>query len=223
MIELIPLLGIIFIAVIIILIALTLLMTTLIAVGVKTGRVPFPNVLILLISAFESPAKAILSFFGMESDSIGRLVVEIRNRLNERSFAKTKYSERLLLLPQCLRHSENCPAKMNSEGIQCVECGQCVVKQIKQKSKQLGYRLSIAPGGTFAVRMIKKHKPKAVLGVGCLFELREGLNACMRMRIPAQGVELLKTGCIDTIIDLQRLFDVMEMKLPEPKPVTAKK
>jgi len=189
--------------------------TTLLAlalISLKTGKTIFPNLIILLISAFESPTQALLSFIGLEGDPLTRLGVQIRNKLNYTAFRETKYKDRLLLLPQCLRHATKCPAKITKNGIQCLKCGLCDVKKIMEKAEQLKYSVSIVPGGTFSARRIKELKPKAVVGVGCLFELEEGLNSCAKHKIPAIGVELETTGCINTKLDLKKLFEVMQAK-----------
>ncbi|MFO7872046.1 MAG: DUF116 domain-containing protein [Candidatus Undinarchaeales archaeon] len=188
------------------------LLSVLTIISLKTDKIIFPHLIILLISAFESPAQAILSFFKLESDAVTQLEVNIRNKLNLTAFKKTKYKNRLLLLPQCLRHATKCPAKTTKRGIRCAKCGRCKVKNIVEKAEDLGYKYSIAPGGTFASRRIKEVKPDAVLGVGCLFELKEGLNNCAKYRIPAIGVQLEKTGCVNTKVDLKELFETMELK-----------
>lgn len=189
-----------------------LVLSVLTLISLKTGKLLFPHLVILLISAFESPTQALFSFLKLEHDSLTKLEVQIRNKLNLTAFKKTKYKNRLLLLPQCLRHATKCPAKTTKNGIRCAKCGLCKVRDIVEKAEELGYTYTIAPGGTFATRRIKEVRPDAVLGVGCLFELKEGLNSCAKYRIPAIGVELEKSGCVNTKIDLKGLFENMELK-----------
>ncbi len=188
------------------------LLSVLTIISLKTKKIIFPHLVILLISAFESPTQAFLSFLKLESDALTSLEVKIRNKLNLTAFKKTKYKSRLLLLPQCLRHATKCPAKTTKRGIKCAKCGLCKVKDIAERAEELGYTYSIVPGGTFASRRIREVKPDAVLGVGCLFELKEGLNSCAKYRIPAIGVELEKSGCVNTKVDLKELFEIMELK-----------
>ena len=213
--SLIYFLGLVTVLVLSILIVIIVALAAIVAVSIKTGKTVFPNLIIALITAFESPLKAFLYFFGVENDSITQLEIDLKNKINETMYAKTDYNERLLLLPQCLRHSTKCPAKLHSDhGIQCLKCGLCHCKEIFEKAEELGYKkVVIAPGGTFASRMIRKYKPKAVLGVGCLYEIQEGLRLCMKYKVPAKGVTLSKDGCIDTTMDYSKLYEAMELKI----------
>ncbi|NYZ80189.1 DUF116 domain-containing protein [Candidatus Micrarchaeota archaeon] len=194
---------------------ITFVLSLIILISLKTKRTLFPNLITALISSFESPVKMILAFFKIEGKEVMALEIELKNKINESAYARTPYSQRMILLPQCLRHSSKCPAKLTAEdGIVCVKCGLCKNKDIHERAKKLGYmKTVIAPGGTFAGRMIKKHKPKAVLAAGCVFEIQEGLRQCIHNRIPAQGVLLAKDGCIDTIIDIDKLYEAMELKM----------
>ena len=202
--------GVLLAILIIIIIALSLI----VAISIKTRHPLFPNLMITLITALEGPLKAVLNFFGVDGNSVTQLEIEIKNKIDETRYATTPYNERMLLLPQCLRHSTNCPAKLHSEhGIQCIKCGLCKCKEILEKAEELGYKkVVIAPGGTFAGRMMRKYKPKAVLGVGCLYEVQEGLRLCMRYKLPARGVMLSKDGCVNTTMDFDKLYEAMELK-----------
>jgi len=183
----------------------------LILINIALKKTYLAGVISLLISGFESPIKALFAIMNIESKAVDQIEVDIRNKLNKNAFKKTKHSERMLLLPQCLRHSQKCPARVTENGFECLKCGQCRIKDIKSKAEELGYRVSIVPGGTFAKRMIKKYKPKAVLGVGCMFELKEGLNICAKYNVPAQGVQLTKSGCVNTELNLEELYKTLEM------------
>ncbi|MEM0372465.1 MAG: DUF116 domain-containing protein [archaeon] len=194
---------------------ITLALSIIIALSLKTKRTIFPHFITTLITAFESPVKMFLAFFRIDSKEIMSLEIELKNKINENDYAKTPYSQRMMLLPQCLRHSSKCPAKLTADnGIVCVKCGLCKNKEIIERAEKLGYmKTVIAPGGTFAGRMIRKYRPKAVLAAGCVFEIQEGLRQCMQSRIPARGVVLAKDGCVDTVIDLDKLYDAMELKM----------
>jgi hypothetical protein len=81
----------------------------------------------------------------------------------------------MVFMPQCLRN-KNCPARLTSEGIKCVECGQCVISTVKKKAEGLGYKFFIVPGGSFIRRIAREHRPKAIVGVACRPEVKEGLD-----------------------------------------------
>ena len=60
--------------------------------------------------------------------------------------------------------------------------------------------------------LLKEKKVKAVIGVACNFELREGLENCQRFGIPGQGIHLLKDGCINTVADIDRINETLELE-----------
>jgi len=70
----------------------------------------------------------------------------------------------------------------------------------------LGIRVFVVPGGTFAKRVLISARPRAVVGVACYPNLHEGMLNAKLAGIPAQGVPLKKTGCINTIVDFDELL-----------------
>lgn len=147
---------------------------------------------------------------GVEESELLRLYVETKNRSLIEKFASTPYNERILVLPQCLR-AKDCPAELGKYGYECQECGECVIKTIKQISRKLGYKGTfILPGGSIAQEIIRELKPKASLGVACSKELVLGSFLCEKFGVIGQGVALLKEGCINTLVDLKTLNAVLE-------------
>jgi hypothetical protein len=67
----------------------------------------------------------------------------------------------------------------------------------------------VVPGASFIKRMVKKYNPRAILGVGCLQELKEGGEMCEKMKIPAQGIVLLKDGCVSTHLNWGLFYDLL--------------
>ena len=65
--------------------------------------------------------------------------------------------------------------------------------------EQIGYRIFIVPGSSFIKRMVKKYKPKAIMGVGCLAEVKEGIDMADKMGLVVMGVVTLKEGCVETV------------------------
>ena len=66
-------------------------------------------------------------------------------------------------------------------------------------------------GGSLAKSTIAKMKPKAVIGVACAKELVMGICLCERFGVLVQGVELLKDGCINTIVDMKTLTNSLNV------------
>jgi len=92
------------------------------------------------------------------------------------------------------------------EGIAFVDCGQCGIGEAKKISEYKGYKFYIVPGSTFIKRIIKKYQPKAIVGVGCPMEIKEGLDLCHRYKLPAVGIALSKAGCVATKLDWEQFY-----------------
>lgn len=150
---------------------------------------------------------------GVEEKELFQLYVEAKNRSQTDSFAATSYNERVLLLPQCLR-AKDCPAELGEYGYECKQCGKCIVAEIIQQTKELGYKGTfVMPGGSLAKKILIDLKPKASLGVACSKELIMGSYLCEKVGVIGQGVELLRDGCINTAVDLKTLTDALKISV----------
>jgi uncharacterized protein len=170
------------------------------------------KVLLTILDLLYMPAKKIIIMVGGNDMMIDVVGTEIRNILFKNTFSQIPYDQRVIIIPQCLRSME-CPAKFNSvEGARCIECGKCKIKDISRKAKELGYiGTYIAPGGGFVKRILKKTKPGAMIGIGCPYEVNLGLIEVSSKGIPCQGVTLLNNGCVTTDVDLNAVFETMEL------------
>ena len=74
----------------------------------------------------------------------------------------------------------------------------------------MGYRVFSVPGSSFIKRMVKKYRPKAIIGVGCLAEVKEGLEMSDKLGLVSMGVVTLKDGCVETLVNWE---DVLEIAL----------
>ncbi|MBU1120981.1 DUF116 domain-containing protein, partial [Candidatus Micrarchaeota archaeon] len=151
---------------------------------------------------------------GLNERLISYTHVEIRNYLNEPRFKRVPFEERILFLPQCLRNSEKCKAVMGEEGWECRKCGNCKIPVLTEKAREKGYsKVFISPGGSLVMKLIKKYKPKAVLGVACHEEVNLALKKLSMANIPSIGVLLLKDGCKDTDVNLNEVMDKMNLSV----------
>ncbi|GEM_PF-66865 len=166
----------------------------------RTGTFPFPNVVLSGILALEGSVKALFRLFKVDDSIVDDVVIRLRNKVSLKRFESLPFEKKAIFLPQCLR-SVDCPAKLSSEGIQCINCGRCNIGGAKEKLEQLGYMVFVVPGSSFIKRMILKYKPEAILGVGCISEVKDGLDLCHRFGIPAVGIQLDTDGCISTALD----------------------
>ena len=170
------------------------------------------KILLPVLDLLYMPAKKVVIMAGGNDFMIDIVSTEIRNILLKNQFSMVPYNQRIIVLPQCLRGID-CPAKFSSvEGAKCISCGKCKIKEIAARAKELGYiGTYIAPGGGFVKRIIKSTKPGAVIGVGCPYEVNLGLLEVSSKGIPVQGVTLLNSGCVTTDVDLNAVFETMEL------------
>ncbi|HEX55353.1 MAG TPA: DUF116 domain-containing protein [Candidatus Altiarchaeales archaeon] len=173
----------------------------------------FLRVLLSILDFLYLPSKKVISILGGNDAMVDIVNAEMRNMLLKKKFSEVPYSERIIILPQCLRDTE-CPASFSSvDGARCVGCGKCKIYEITKKANKLGYKGAyIAPGGGFVKRIIQRTKPRAVIGIGCPYEVNMGLLEVSNMGIPCQGIILLKSGCVKTDVDLLSVYSVMELK-----------
>jgi hypothetical protein len=199
--------------------ALVFLGSVLVLVFIKTHHIFLPRITLVLVSMMEVPIKHLLWALKIntkknDQEIVDLMIAKIRNKIYEKQFAKTPFKDRAIFLPQCIRHKD-CPAKLSYEGIQCLGCGKCPAAKIKKEAEKLGYQFYIVPGGSFVKRLVKEHKPKAILGVGCHMEIKEGTALTSALGIPAQGVALTKDGCVNTTTNWDEVIRVMRMGAPK--------
>ena len=183
-------------------------------------KVLFPRTILTVIDLFYLPAKKILQILRIDPRILDDISIHLRNHVNYPHYASVPPEERVMLVPQCLRHTR-CPAPMSSEdGFLCRKCGLCEIAKFYKIGDAIGTEVYIAPGGTFAKRILKKAKErnkKAVLGVACHTDLYEGMLAAKIGGIPSQGVPLLTEGCVSTKVDVNRVIDMMLVGVDEEK------
>jgi hypothetical protein len=199
------LLALVLLSIVLILVSLLLL-----AYQFKTGNFLFPNLLVAGIDFFESPIRVVLRAFKIDDLRIDRIAIKLKNQAMYKSFQQIPFNKRAIFLPQCLR-SATCPAVLSPEGIKCRDCGACGISRAQKEAKKLGYMIFVVPGSSFIMRMIQKYRPEAIIGVGCMCEVRDGLDMMHRYKIPAIGVMLDRSGCVNTQLNWDNLFRVMNL------------
>jgi uncharacterized protein len=186
--------------------------------SIRKGKLVFPRLLKAGIALLEGLMKALFRFFGLADREVLAFSVYLQNSLNKNQFAATPVNERAVFLPQCLR-SAQCPASLAPEGIRCRSCGQCEVGNTRPLLEKLGYRVFIVPGSSFIKRMVREYRPRAIIGVGCLAEVKEGLEMAGSMGLAAMGVVNTTDGCVETSVNWDELFEIAVMGIsPESLP-----
>ncbi|OPY26185.1 MAG: hypothetical protein A4E28_02643 [Methanocella sp. PtaU1.Bin125] len=187
----------------------------LLAYSFKTGNILFPNLLVTGIVFFESPIRVILRLLRVDDTRMDLLAIKLKNQAIYPMYRKVPFNKRAIFLPQCLR-SVTCPATLTPEGIKCRGCGACGISDARKEAERLGYMFFVVPGSSFIMRMMQKYKPEAIIGVGCIYEVRDGQDMMHRHRVPAIGVMLNRSGCVSTQLDWDRLFEAMHaIDMPE--------
>jgi hypothetical protein len=191
-------LGALFIAFILVIISLY---------SIKKGKLYFPTLIRSGLVFFEGLMKAFFRLLGLEDREMLTFLIKLHNTMNTAAFERIPVSERAIFMPQCLR-SSRCPAHLTPEGLKCRSCGQCTIGQVRLTLEKMGYRIFIVPGSSFIKRMVKKYHPKAIIGVGCLSEVKEGIDMADKMGLVVMGVVTLKEGCVETLVNWADVFEV---------------
>jgi hypothetical protein len=196
--------GVFIMALLILLVSI--LGAVLILYSFKTNRFFAARLMLISIMLLESVIKVIFRFMKADDFIVDDVGVRLRNYINRKKFHSIPHDSRFIFMPQCVRSTE-CPAKLTPEGIKCTGCGRCKVGDVKKFAEGLEYQFFVVSGSSFIKRIIKKYRPKAIIGVGCHMEIKEGLDLCHSYDIPAIGVPLLKAGCVSTTLDWDKLCD----------------
>lgn len=131
--------------------------------------------------------------------------------------ASVPFSKRVLLLPHCLRPSQDCPGKMTKQGLNCAGCSlaDCAIYKLRAAAAVVGYGgVCVAPGGRLAIRFLAEHQPDGVIAIACDKELEEGLDAIAQMewegdRPIVLTFPLSQDGCVDTEVDVETAREII--------------
>jgi len=191
------------------LLIIAILGSLLIAYSFKTEKFIFPGFMLFSITLLENLVKALFRLIKMDDSIVDDVGIELKNKISLRKFRNTPVNKRLIFLPQCLR-AITCPSKLSPEGMQCENCGACEIGQAKKSAEALGYKVFIVPGSSFIRRLVRKHNPEAILGVGCMTEIKAGLEMCEKTDLFGVGIVLEKAGCVSTVLDWDKFYEFIE-------------
>jgi uncharacterized protein len=175
--------------------------------SIKKKKLYFPQLIKSGLVFLEGLMKAMFRFFGLEDRELYAFLINLFNTMNTAAFAAIPVSERAIFIPQCMR-STKCPAHLTPEGLKCRSCGQCDIGEARILLEKMGYKVFIVPGSSFIKRMVKKYRPKAIIGVGCLAEVKEGIDMADKMGLVVMGMVTLKEGCVETIVNWPDLYEI---------------
>ncbi|RLF83984.1 DUF116 domain-containing protein [Thermococci archaeon] len=169
-----------------------------------------------------------LSLIREDEELTDQIYVEIKNKAYKEDLARVPIEKRAVFIPQCLRNVKECPAEFGEYGWECTKCGKCPIGDIIEYGEKLGYKqFYVVPGGSLVKKILKEKVPKgeikAAIGIACWPELAEASEKLSILKIPLQAVPLLRAGCINTIVDIKRVKEVLEIGIRQKvqKPLTS--
>lgn len=151
--------------------------------------------------------RSVLELLGINQNLVDELYIATIDTACRKEWEKTPAKNRAIFLPQCIRNSKFCRAELTEKGYICKNCGKCPVPEITAYARTLGYEhIYVVPGGSMVYRILKENRDiKATLGVACVAELCEAIERLYPLGFKVQAVQLLKAGCIDTLMDIKKV------------------
>lgn len=148
-------------------------------------------------------------FFCKFSDPriLDKWIVSLKNIAHASDFSKTK--NRVIVVPHCVR-ALDCPASSTILGIQCRDCGKCIVTQLRKDAKKYGYDLYIFTGSSALVNILKYKPADGLLGIACDYEINKGMCALNGKKIVTYGIPLLNDGCYNTKVNYEKVIETIE-------------
>lgn len=207
-------LGEVVILLLLVTVLITMIMASLVLLSIKHGRFYFPRLVRVCFDFMEGRLKSACKFMGLKESEFVIYFINLHNQMSEKAFAQIPMEERAIFLPHCLRSSK-CPAVLSSEGLDCIHCGMCELDHTVKELKSMGYKVFIVPGSTFIGRMVKKYFPRAIIGVGCLREIKDGLEFADKLGLVSMGVVNKTDGCVETRADIPELMVIASLGSPK--------
>ncbi|MDR3102615.1 MAG: DUF116 domain-containing protein [Methanocalculaceae archaeon] len=192
-----------------------ILMIALIMLSIKRKQLCFSILLRPALALMEGAVVTGCRILGVDATQLMEFLIKIDNDVNTTSFAAVPTENRAVFFPQCLR-SAVCPARLTPDGLKCIFCGSCNLGSVIPPLEKAGYRTFLIPGSTFIKRMVKKYRPQAMIGVGCILEVKEGQEMGKRISVITLGVVTKTDGCVETTMDWDKLLEVASIGLLQP-------
>ena len=156
--------------------------------------------------------KLCINFKNINKNNYTKFINKKNSAMAEK-FKTVPVSERIVLLPHCMRSTKNCKAVDEGTYYTCMKCGCCKIAQIQKLADELGYKkVYVMKGGKAIYNILVEQKIKAVVAVACHFEGAQGIKMTDGLKVIAQFVPLLKDGCCDTDVDVEAVKKIMEQK-----------
>jgi geranylgeranyl diphosphate synthase type II len=156
----------------------------------------------LSLTQLRTYADELLPATGQATEHRDFLAILIHNATWRPTVAAIPYDRRLLLLPQCLKHSTDCQGHLDDIGLVCNRCGKCDIAELQNTAQQLGYAMLVAEGSPVVMSLIESGQVQAVIGVSCMSMLEKVFPYMEAGAVPGLAIPLLGDGCCDTQVDM---------------------
>lgn len=140
------------------------------------------------------------------------LAVMINNYAWSNIVAGIPFNRRILLLPKCISHSTQCPAKYDELGLLCEQCGRCDLAGIISQADELGYLTIVSEGTTSASLLLSSGQVECVVGVGCLHSFERSFPLAVKEAVPSIAIPLYNNDCKDSKVDRIWLDEVLAVR-----------
>lgn len=139
-------------------------------------------------------------------------MIFINNILWRDVIKRVPRSKRLLMLPFCLRDSQNCEATYDEFGLLCNHCGRCRIPELQRQAEELGLTTLVAESSSQVAEWVQSGEIQAVIGVSCLHSMAKAFPALNRNAVPGIAIPLNRAGCKDTDFDLDVLQEALAIE-----------
>jgi len=163
----------------------------------------------LSLEELSAEADAVLAGAALDTKYQKYATVLVSNELWREALAAVPYDRRLLLLPQCLRSVDHCPAEIDEFGLVCQHCGRCPIGELQAEAERLGYAVLVAEGTTVVTSLVANRRIDAIVGVSCLSVLEKVFPFVEAGAVPGVAIPLLNDGCANTATDLDWLWEAI--------------
>ncbi|MCH2375817.1 MAG: polyprenyl synthetase family protein, partial [Planctomycetes bacterium] len=163
------------------------------------------------IAELRKVSERLIVKFDIEQKYLDFTAVLLNNELWRETLATIPFELRLIILPKCLRVEAHCPAPLDEFGLLCKKCGMCSIQDLQTEAERLGYAVLVAEGSPIVMAIIETGKIDAIVGVSCLSVLERAFPYMEAAAIPGVAIPLLQDDCVDTSVDLEWIWDVIQL------------
>ena len=164
----------------------------------------------------EAEAHALVERMGLDEGFLGFAMVMLGNGFWREQFVSIPFHRRMLLLPHCLKHVEQCSAHYDEFGLHCEDCGACAIGDFKMKAERLGYKVLVAEGTPIVLKIIVSGYIDGILGVACLNVLEKAFEKVVQSGVPAYAIPLHSSNCKSTAVDNDWVLEMLDCYREEP-------